>query len=912
MKKNLLRIVQGCMVVGFMGFAASASAQNFKTNALFQSGMVLQRDVVVPVWGTADKGTVITAEWNNVKSSAATADENGKWKIEFPATNYGGPFDMNFYANGDVVATYKDVYFGEVFYCSGQSNMELQVSSCNDFDAVRAEADDETIRQMKVQKGVSTELSEDLPATSWTPATSAYVGEFSAAAYFCVKELKKQDAFKDIPFGILNVSYGGARIEAWMSKEMLGYDSGDIRLAAGENERQPTLIYNKMVNPLIGIPFKAMLWYQAESNCDNENDAKVYCEQFNNMINSYRTLWNNDFPVVWVQLPNYKSETRTEIDNKPSNAIASDPWVIMRDQQTKSLDLLTNSAQIVTIDAGLAGNIHPTDKQTIGTRLAMAVEKLVYGNGLDGAYSPRPLDYVKNEDGSVTIRFAIAGKVGQLLKMYEYKKTADGKLEGVSIESDSVSWFQIVDVNGKSSIAKATRIDESHVKVEKSDADIATIYYAWNRCPGGMNLYMSVPTCDSYLPVVPFKLDVQPSEFGIKSFNSTKGTGEITAEGGSFVTFSWQTGGNVKAYLNDVLVDPNSSAKVMLSETKDYTLRIVSVANPEKVESQTIHFTVVPAKPTIKLASKTGLLVNPGDVVELVSNAAAPGGFSVEKVEYYLNDALCETVTKSPYTYSWVAPSTVGEYTFYGIVYNNNEDDNFKSTKSENLVITVTNAPKTRYEAEDAVVKGGNGCSIKSDDFCSGGKYYDLQIFKQLVFSGINAPADGDYQICIAYLTNYTNADDEKPWKEQYLYANSTSLGSIQYNYTSDWAVYKTVVPLKKGENTITIKNNWGWMSFDYIEILGVTKTAIEDVQSEGSSLSVYCDTQSLVTVTYQSVASNVSFQIVDMKGKEVVKTPFVAANGTFLFDKKLKPGLYVVKMVTDANEVLTQQVVVK
>ena len=281
---------------------------------------------------------------------------------------------MKFYINDEVAMTMTDVYFGEVFYCSGQSNMELEVRQCNDFNAVKATANDETIRQMKVSKGVAYEPSDELPTVSWKPATAANVGSFSAAAYFCVLELKKLDAYKDIPFGILNNSYGGARVEAWMSKEMLGYDEQDVVLASGEEERQPTKIFNKMVNPLIGLPFKAMLWYQAESNCDSENDAKLYSQQFSKMITSYRELWGiGNFPVIWVQLPNYISEVRTTKDNvfNPSGTPQkSDAWIIMREEQTKCLSLLDNSAQIITLDAGLAGNIHPTDKQTIGTPTA--------------------------------------------------------------------------------------------------------------------------------------------------------------------------------------------------------------------------------------------------------------------------------------------------------------------------------------------------------------------------------------------------------------------------------------------------------------------------------------------------------------------------------------------------------------
>ncbi len=881
MKNKLLRFAKIIMMTSFLGAGLSASAQ-ISLCKIFQSGMVLQRDVIVPIWGTASANAEISISWNGSEAKS-TADANGNWKVEFPATNYGGPFDMTITSSveGENPIILTDVYFGEVFYCSGQSNMELRVDQCDDYANVKAAANDQTIRQMKVEKGTAYELSETLPAVSWKPATSAYVGNFSAAAYFCVLELKKLEAYKDIPFGILNNSYGGARVEAWMSKEMLGYDAYDITLAQGEKERQATLIYNKMVNPLIGIPFKAMLWYQAESNCDGVADAKVYSEQFNNMITSYRKLWNNEFPVVWVQLPNYKSETRTEVNNVESNTIASDPWIIMREEQTKSLSILPKSAQIVTIDAGLAGNIHPTDKQTIGTRLALAVRKLVYAE--DVAYSPMYKSFTKNDDGSITIDFSNV-KEGLVAK--------DG--------AETITWFQVVDAAGKSSKVAATLADNK-VTIAKGESDIAAVYYAWNRCPGGMNLYSKVG--DVYLPVAPFMFEVEAGEFGIQEFSSTKGLESVTAEGGSFVTFTWKSSGNIeKATFNGVEVDPNTSAKVMLSETKDYVFEITE-KETAKTESKTIHFTVVPAKPTVKLSSKSGVLANPADEVEIATNATAPGGFSVVKVELYVNETLVETLTKAPYSYTWIAPATVGDYTFSAIVYNNNSDEQYNSAKSEDLIISVTNTPKTRFEAENATVKGGVGCSVKADAMCSGKLYLDLQEFKQVVFTGINAPADGDYQICISYMCNY-----QAP-KEQYLYANSTSQGTVEFTSES-WDVVKMTIPLKKGENSITIKNSWGWMSFDYIDILGVT-TAADEVKGESTSMTAFANMASEISISYETLASSVSFELFDINGKKIANSGSIEGQDQYTFATKLTEGVYVVKMYA-GNEVLVKRVIVK
>ena len=260
----------------------------------------------------------------------------------------------------------------------------------------------------------------------------------------------------------------------------------------------------------------------------------------------------------------------------------------------------------------------------------------------------------------------------------------------------------------------------------------------------------------------------------------------------------------------------NTSAKVMMSQTKDYVLKIVDNDNPETIITETIHFDVVPAKPTIKLASKSGVLVTTGDEVEILSNAAAPGGFSVKKVEFYLNDELYQTSEEAPFSCSWVAPTTLGDYKFYGIVYNDNEDEEFNSKQSDVLTITVTDMEKTRFEAEYATLKDISGSTVKTDAACSNSKYLDLHEFSYIMFSNIIAPEDGDYQVCVACRAPYG-------YKEATLYINSISNAkTITMEESQDWEVKKMVFSLKKGENKITIKSAWGWQQFDYLDIRGV------------------------------------------------------------------------------------------
>ena len=822
-RKSLFVFV--CFVLA--GVCNLSFAQSLTVNSVFQSGMVLQYGKEIPIWGTAAANAVVKVECNEKFSTESVADENGKWKVVFPSTNYGGPYEMKVYVNDEVAKTMTDVYFGEVFYCSGQSNMELEVRQCNDFSAVKAAANDETIRQMKVSKGVAYEPSDELPTVTWKPATSENVDSFSAAAYFCALELREMGAISnDIPIGILNNSYGGARVEAWMSKEMLGYDEQDVVLAAAEDERQPTKIFNKMVNPLIGLPFKAMLWYQAESNCDNDNDAKLYSQQFTKMITSYRELWGiGDFPVIWVQLPNYISEVRSTKDNEfipTSTPQASHAWVTMREEQSKCLSLLNNSAQIVTIDAGLAGNIHPTDKQTIGKRLSLAVASLVYKLKIMGE-SPTVKDYVVNEDGSVTISFTNAYD----LVCQEYVKTDDYKIVATPLETNEIKWFSVLTQSGKLKFANAVLADN---KVTVScDEPFTAIRYAWDRCPGGLNLYTNfMNEGQVYLPIGPFYIDLQPAEFGITEFTSSAGKNvdenPLTVEGGTFVTFSWKTGGDANVYLNDELVDANASAKFLMTTDCEYTLKVVEKANPENVVQQTISFHVIPPKPKIKLNSVSGILANPGDEMEIETNATAPGGYQVTKVDLFIGDEKIATLTEVPFTYTWTAVENLGEYKFSGIVYNNNDD----FTKSDTLTLIVTDKKKVRFEAEKAILvdSDAGGSAAASDANCSGGKYMALHDFVTLTFKNIYAPEDGDYPVYIQYMCNY-----EAP-KRQSISVNGVSKGEIEFT-SEDWDTYKMTLPLQQGMNTITIGASWKWMSFDYIDILGVEERALGELSSE-------------------------------------------------------------------------------
>src|SRR4030042_1881077 len=224
-----------CMAVSFPAFV-NAQLQPAR---IFSNGMVLQCDLEIPVWGTAGAGDTIVVTLNGTADSAF-ADDAGKWEASLPAMIAGGPYTMTI-ASGSTTLTRTNVYLGDVWLAAGQSNMDFKLSQSEGGAAEIAAADNQKIRQFLVQNNLGNEPAEDVPSGSaWTAAVSASAGNFTAVGYYFAKYLQQETRF---PIGIINASRGGARIETFMSEEMLGYDEKDITLANGEAERQATVAY---------------------------------------------------------------------------------------------------------------------------------------------------------------------------------------------------------------------------------------------------------------------------------------------------------------------------------------------------------------------------------------------------------------------------------------------------------------------------------------------------------------------------------------------------------------------------------------------------------------------------------------------------------------------------------------------
>jgi len=452
------------------GEVAQAVSAPLLLPPIFTSGAVLQRDVVFPVWGTALAGASVTVSLNGI-SETTVAEADGNWRVDCQAMNAGGPYTMVIASLAETI-TLTDMYIGDVWLASGQSNMEWKVSQLPIASDVIAAANDPRIRQFKVSSSLNSEPKSALPASSsWTEATPSFVGNFSAVGYFFAKHLREH---VDVPIGIINATYGGSRIETWMSEGMLGYDEQDVILGDGAAHRQPTMAYNAMIHPLLPFPVKGFLWYQGESNNATLADVTAYASQFQTLIQGWRSIWGlGDLPFLWVQLPNFGGVPGPI---PPQGHL----WPLFRASQD-AVRVLPNTGQAITIDVGDPTNIHPADKEPVGYRLSLIARKMVYGEHI--IYSgPLHTGDVFHEDGRVSIHYDQVGA--------GFVADPDGVPGSFTLLGEDGTY-----VRGEAAI-EGDRIVVWHDDVPEP----VLVRYAWENNPINPNLYNS-----EGLPAAPFE-----------------------------------------------------------------------------------------------------------------------------------------------------------------------------------------------------------------------------------------------------------------------------------------------------------------------------------------------------------------------------------------------------------------------
>ena len=379
---------------------------------LFRDGAVLQRDQPLTVWGRAAAAEKVAVKFRN-QTAAVITGADGRWRVTLkPEKASTEPAEL--VATGANTVTVRDVLVGDVWLCSGQSNMAFLLRNASDAEAAIAAANFPLIRQFKVPN-VAAEKPEDDVGGSWVACTPETAPAFSAVAYYFALELYRKH---QVPVGIVNSSWGGTQIEGWMSeaalrrnpaaKEIFGRweqrlaefpqkmaeysaatGSAGASVAPGKSAKAkkrapakpegpgsrwvPGGIYNAMIAPLVPYAFRGALWYQGEANAARHAE---YASLFTGLIQQWREAFGQRLPFYFVQLANFERNAgNTGTD-----------WAFLREAQAAALSL-PETGMAVTIDIGDPKDIHPKNKKDVGHRLAVLALQQLYGEAVE-AHGP--------------------------------------------------------------------------------------------------------------------------------------------------------------------------------------------------------------------------------------------------------------------------------------------------------------------------------------------------------------------------------------------------------------------------------------------------------------------------------------------------------------------------------------------
>jgi sialate O-acetylesterase len=360
---------------------------NVKLPALLSDHMVLQRNAKITIWGTADAGEPVSVKTEFIKKATSViADENGNWKVELQTPAAGGPYQVIVKGKNTIILT--DVYLGDVWLASGQSNMEMPLDSLNpgfrgalNFRQEIAQANYPLIRFFSELPAVARQPQSDTK-TTWNICTPENSRKFSAVAYFFARNLHNN---LKVPIGILSAVYGGTPVSSWMRAQDLS-KFGDfykkaqklVDTAVHIDQAYPTVIYNAIIAPLSQYKIKGVVWYQGEGNVTS---YKTYKNLFTSMVEGWRAEFQRpNLPFIYVQITPYDYLKSTSWYKG-----GDDNAAFLMEAQYQALDVLKNAWIVPASDVGEPGHIHPRRKQQIGDRLAASALSQVYGQKIETA-----------------------------------------------------------------------------------------------------------------------------------------------------------------------------------------------------------------------------------------------------------------------------------------------------------------------------------------------------------------------------------------------------------------------------------------------------------------------------------------------------------------------------------------------
>ncbi|WP_214226555.1 GDSL-type esterase/lipase family protein [Pedobacter sp. B4-66] len=365
-----------------------------KLPEIFTDHMVLQRNKPIKIYGIANSNEQVKVIFNH-KNLNATADSDGKWKVQFPEMQHGGPYELTV-QSGNKTISLTDILVGDVWLCSGQSNMSFPLSAAKTGKSELAGMKlDKNIRLFKLSQYAETnDAAWDAQTLQqvnqlnyfsgkWTATTSETAADFSAVGYYFGKKVSTESG---VPVGLIQLAVGGSTIESWVDRYTMEHDEqlvdvltdwrksdfiqewargrADVNLKEATNPKQrhpyePIYNYEAGIAKLTDFPIKGVIWYQGESNAQN---VDFYEHTMPILVDSWRKKWGYNFPFYYVQL--------SSID-RPS-------WPYFRDAQRKLLQVIPNSGMVVSSDVGDSLNVHPNRKMEVGERLAILALKNTY------------------------------------------------------------------------------------------------------------------------------------------------------------------------------------------------------------------------------------------------------------------------------------------------------------------------------------------------------------------------------------------------------------------------------------------------------------------------------------------------------------------------------------------------------
>ena len=428
----------------FLAMAASSVACAAPTaiSPLFSSGMVLQRDVAITVTGSGPENGTMKVSLGK-ESLTAQVGADGAWRAEFAALPAGGPFVLEA-SDGSATAKVEDVLIGDVWVCSGQSNMQMGLDEAVGGAAMIAKGSaDERLRVVVIPKAGADKPQTD-PGAKWSHATPETLKKFSAVGASFALHLRDDPKLKDVPLGIVDSSFGGTAIEAWTPEgTMPPIPEGEI--SGSMFGISPGHLFNRMIAPLTANPIKGVLWYQGESNGAHPG---AYASLLSNFATQWRKQWKQpELPFFIVQLPAF------------SGSMGGLDFSWLREAQAKGCADSKGVHLAVTHDTTNGHDLHPVEKEEIGRRISLLARNEVFGSEIV-ARGPQVKD-VKVEGKNIVVTFD------------QPVKSTGGAIRG----------FAIAGEDGDYRFADAVAEDNRVILTASSVPAPKTVRFAWGGLP---------------------------------------------------------------------------------------------------------------------------------------------------------------------------------------------------------------------------------------------------------------------------------------------------------------------------------------------------------------------------------------------------------------------------------------------